>query len=92
MILPTSAPEILQLLGRPNSESRPLAQFQKLKFELLMSYLTLQNSALIPEQEADWTVAVESGQVSRAINSAFDGVEGSFYKESLGLIDDLNYG
>ena len=91
-IVPSSASEILQLLERPNSENFPPVQLQKLKFELLISYLTLQNSTLIPEQEVDWKAAVESGQVSRAIDSAFHGVEGSFYKESLVLIDDFNYG
>lgn len=85
LVLP-SPTEILQLLQKPDSEVRPPAQLSRLKFELLTSYLNLHNSAVIPEQEADWQEALESGQVSRAIDSAFNGAEGSFYRESLGLM------
>lgn len=78
--------EILQLLENPDSESRPPAQLLRVKFELLMSYLSVQNSALTPEQKVEWKNAVKSGQVSRVIDSAFSNAESAFYKESLALM------
>jgi hypothetical protein len=84
-LLPPS--EILQLIGQPLDDSHSLAQSLRIKFELLLSYVLVQKTAVeAGDQESEWRNMLFDGRVQSTVNSAFSGAGGAMYREILGTI------
>jgi len=76
--------EIVQLIAQPLGGTLPPKQLLRIKFELLLSYIMVQKTAVGPGNlESERRHILLHEKVQQAVDAAFSGEGGGMYRESL---------